>query len=103
MWAIVEARSNTWRRNVLQNDLAKSLAMADEVVVADVFKSDAIPEAERLDLGSLAAQIQRHGRRARMVPEVDGMVQLIAAGMRRGDVVAILSYGGFGGFYEKLL
>src|SRR5712691_7274872 len=102
LWVILEPRSNTLRRNVLQNDLAKSLAMADEVVVANVFKSDAIPEAERLDLGSLAAQIQGHGRRARIVPEVDGIVQLIAPEMRRGDVVAILSNGGFGGIYEKL-
>src|SRR5256712_110237 len=102
IWSILEPRSNTLRRNVLQNDLAKSLAMADEVVVANVFKSDAIPEAERLDLGSLAAQIQGHGRRARIVPEVDGIVQLIAPEMRRGDVVAILSNGGFGGIYEKL-
>jgi len=102
IWAILEPRSNTLRRNVLQNDLAKSLAVADEVVVANVFKSDAIPEAERLDLCSLAAQIQGHGRRARIVPEVDGIVQLIAPEMRRGDVVAILSNGGFGGIYEKL-
>src|SRR5438132_4958223 len=102
LWVILEPRSNTLRRNVLQNDLAKSLAVADEVVVANVFKSDAIPEAERLDLGSLAAQIQGHGRRARIVPEVDGIVQLIAPEMRRGDVVAILSNGGFGGIYEKL-
>src|SRR5438094_1630974 len=102
IWAILEPRSNTLRRNVLQNDLAKSLAVADEVVVANVFKSDAIPEAERLDLGSLGAQVQEHGRRARLVPEVDGIVQLIAPEMRRGDVVAILSNGGFGGIYEKL-
>jgi len=102
IWAILEPRSNTLRRNVLQNDLAKSLAIADEVVVANVFKSDAIPEAERLDLAALAAQIQAHGRRARIVPEVDGIVQLIAPEMRRGDVVTILSNGGFGGIYEKL-
>src|SRR2546425_4360853 len=102
LWVILEPRSNTLRRNVLQKDLAKSLALADEVVVADVFKSEAIPETERLDLGSLAAQIQGHGRRARIVPEVDGIVQLIAPEMRRGDVVAILSNGGFGGIYEKL-
>jgi UDP-N-acetylmuramate: L-alanyl-gamma-D-glutamyl-meso-diaminopimelate ligase len=102
LWVILEPRSNTLRRNVLQSDLAKSLALADEVVVANVFKSDAIPEPERLDLAALAAQVQKHGRRARIVPEVDGIVQLVAPEMRPGDVVAILSNGGFGGIYEKL-
>ena len=102
LWAILEPRSNTLRRNVLQNDLARSLALADEVVVATVFKSEAIPEAERLDLAAVAAEIQRQGRRARIVPTVDGIVQLVAPEMRAGDVVAILSNGGFGGIYEKL-
>jgi UDP-N-acetylmuramate: L-alanyl-gamma-D-glutamyl-meso-diaminopimelate ligase len=102
LWAILEPRSNTLRRSVLQNELAISLALADEVVVANVFKSDAIPEAERLDLGTLASAIQKHGRRARIVPEVDGIVQLVAPEMRSGDVVTILSNGGFGGIYEKL-
>jgi len=102
LWVILEPRSNTLRRNVLQADLAKSLALADEVVVANAYRSDVIPEAERLDLAVVAAQIQKHGRRARMVPSVDGIVQLVAPEMRSGDVVAILSNGGFGGIYEKL-
>ena len=102
LWAILEPRSNTLRRNVLQKELAKSLALADEIVVANAFKSDAIPEAERLDLAALAAEIQKQTRRARIVPEVDGIVQLVAPEMRPGDVVAILSNGGFGGIYEKL-
>jgi UDP-N-acetylmuramate: L-alanyl-gamma-D-glutamyl-meso-diaminopimelate ligase len=102
LWAVLEPRSNTLRRNLLQSELARSLALADEVVVANVFKSDSIPERERLDLAALAAQIQKHGRRARIVPEVDGIVQLVAPEMRPGDVVAILSNGGFGGIYEKL-
>jgi len=33
---------------------------------------------------------------------VDAIVQLVAPEMRSGDVVAILSNGGFGGIYEKL-
>ena len=102
LWAILEPRSNTLRRNVLQNELAKSLALADEVVVANVFKSEVIPEAERLDLAAVAAEIQKHGRRARIVPTVEGIVQLVAPELRSGDVVAILSNGGFGGIYEKL-
>jgi UDP-N-acetylmuramate: L-alanyl-gamma-D-glutamyl-meso-diaminopimelate ligase len=102
IWTILEPRSNTLRRNVLQNDLAKSLSLADEVVVAGVFKSDSIPEAERLDLAALAMQIQKHGRRARVIADVESIVQMVAPEMRSGDVVAILSNGGFGGIYEKL-
>ena len=102
VWTILEPRSNTLRRNVLQDELAKSLALADEVVVAGVYKSDSIPEAERLDLGALAVQIQKLGRRARVIADVESIVQMVAPEMRSGDVVAILSNGGFGGIYEKL-
>jgi UDP-N-acetylmuramate: L-alanyl-gamma-D-glutamyl-meso-diaminopimelate ligase len=102
LWAILEPRSNTLRRNVLQNDLAKSLALADEAVIAGVFRSEVIAEAERMDVPALVAQIKTLGRRARVIAEVDGIVESVAPEMRTGDVVAILSNGGFGGIYEKL-
>ena len=102
LWAILEPRSNTLRRRVLQSDLARSLALADEVVVAGVFRSDAVPENERLELPALASEIERNGRRARLLADADAIVQTVAPEMRSGDVVAILSNGGFGGIYEKL-
>jgi UDP-N-acetylmuramate: L-alanyl-gamma-D-glutamyl-meso-diaminopimelate ligase len=102
LWVILEPRSNTLRRNVFQNALAESLSLADEIVVAEVFKSEAIPEAERLDLIAVAGDIKKQGRRARIVPTVDAIVQLVAPELCSGDVVAILSNGGFGGIYEKL-
>jgi UDP-N-acetylmuramate: L-alanyl-gamma-D-glutamyl-meso-diaminopimelate ligase len=87
---------------VLQNDLAKSLALADEAVVAGVFRSDVIPEAERMDVSALVSQVQKLGGHARVVADVDTIVQSVAPEMRSGDVIAILSNGGFGGIYEKL-
>ena len=102
LWAILEPRSNTLRRRVLQGDLARSLALADEIIVAGVFRSETVPENERLELPELAADIQKHGSRARLIADADGIVQTIAPEMRSGDVVAILSNGGFGGIYEKL-
>jgi UDP-N-acetylmuramate: L-alanyl-gamma-D-glutamyl-meso-diaminopimelate ligase len=102
LWVILEPRSNTLRRNVLQSELANSLALADEVVIAGVFKSDAIPPAERLDVMAVAAVLQQRGRRARIVSGADGIVQVVAPELRSGDVVAILSNGGFDGIYEKL-
>jgi UDP-N-acetylmuramate: L-alanyl-gamma-D-glutamyl-meso-diaminopimelate ligase len=102
LWAILEPRSNTLRRRVLQADLARSLAVADEIIVAGVFRSEALPENERLELPELAADIQKHGRRARLIANADEIVEKIAPEMRSGDIVAILSNGGFGGIYEKL-
>jgi UDP-N-acetylmuramate: L-alanyl-gamma-D-glutamyl-meso-diaminopimelate ligase len=72
LWAILEPRSNTLRRRVLQSDLARSLAVADEVIVAGVFRSEAVPENERLELPELAADIQKYGRRARLIAERRG-------------------------------
>ena len=102
LWAILEPRSNTLRRRVLQNDLARSLAQADEIVVAGVFRSEAVPENERMQLPELAAEIRNHGKQARLLDDADAIVRTIAPEMRSGDVVAILSNGGFGGIYEKL-
>ena len=56
----------------------------------------------RLELPELAAEIQKNGRRARLLVDADAIVETIASEMHNGDVVAILSNGGFGGIYEKL-
>jgi len=102
LWAILEPRSNTMRRNVLQDALARSLSHADEVVIANIFKSEAIPAGERLDLERLVAQIRKEGPRARILADADSIVSIVAPELAPGDVVAILSNGGFGGIYEKL-
>ena len=102
LWVVLEPRSNTMRRNVLQDALAASLALADEIVLAAIFKLEAIPEAERLDVNRVLSAIQSRGKRVRIFPDADAIVSAIAPELRTGDVVAILSNGGFGGIYEKL-
>ena len=102
LWVVLEPRSNTMRRNVLQDALARSLALADEIVIAAVFKPEAIPEAERLDLHRVVGEIQKRGKPARILADADAIVDAIAPELRPRDVVAILSNGGFGGIYEKL-
>ena len=66
LWAILEPRSNTLRRNVFQNELARSLGVADEIVVANVFKSESIPESRAHGRRPLVADLQKQGRRARL-------------------------------------
>jgi UDP-N-acetylmuramate: L-alanyl-gamma-D-glutamyl-meso-diaminopimelate ligase len=102
LWVVLEPRSNTLRRNILQDALAHSLAQADEVVIAAIFKQEAIPEAERLDLNRVIAEIKKQGKPARILPDADAIVNAIAPELQPTDVVAILSNGGFGRIYEKL-
>jgi UDP-N-acetylmuramate: L-alanyl-gamma-D-glutamyl-meso-diaminopimelate ligase len=102
LWAILEPRSNTLRRKVFEKELAESLANADQVVLAGVFKSDAVPESERLDSGAVVAKLNTRGTAARHLPDADAIVDWIAPELRQGDIVALLSNGGFGSIYEKL-
>lgn len=102
LWAVLEPRSNTLRRNVFQHELAQSLLNADQVVLAGIFKSEAIPEKERLHLDDVLDEMKKAGSIARQFASADEIVAAIAPELRSGDVVAILSNGGFGNIYEKL-
>jgi len=102
LWAILEPRSNTLRRKVFQRELSQSLSLADQVVLAGIFKSEAIPEHERLEPAAVIAALRASGKPARLLDTADMIVESIAPELREGDVVAILSNGGFGGIYDKL-
>jgi UDP-N-acetylmuramate: L-alanyl-gamma-D-glutamyl-meso-diaminopimelate ligase len=102
LWAVFEPRSNTLRRKVLQKDLINSLSMADEIVMASIFRPEAVPENERMTTSSVVNGIKKNGKRARELGDADAIVATISPELQSGDVVAILSNGGFGGIYEKL-
>jgi len=102
LWAIFEPRSNTLRRKVFQNELVESLRTADEVVMATVFKAEGIPADERLESAVIINSLKAAKVPARELTDADAIVAAITSELKRGDVVAILSNGGFGGIYEKL-
>jgi UDP-N-acetylmuramate: L-alanyl-gamma-D-glutamyl-meso-diaminopimelate ligase len=102
LWAVLEPRSNTLRRNVFESELVESLSLADRVVLAGVFKMESIPAEERLHPEAVVEALQAKGRDAVLLQNADSIVEKIAPELRAGDVVAILSNGGFDGIYEKL-
>ena len=99
LWAVFEPRSATACRSIHQDAYASSFAAADRVLLAPLGRSN-VPEAERLDLDRLAHDL---GPRARAMPSVPAIVAEIASGSRRGDCVALLSNGAFGGIHRMLL
>ena len=102
IWAVFEPRSASSCRRVFQDDFAGAFDGADEVVIAAVFRSG-LPESERLSAERLVADLQARGRHARYIPDVDAIVRTIAAEHASGDVVVVMSNGGFGGIHHKLL
>jgi UDP-N-acetylmuramate: L-alanyl-gamma-D-glutamyl-meso-diaminopimelate ligase len=102
LWAVLEPRSNTLRRKVLESDLVASLRLADHVVLAGVYQQQRIPDAERLHPEDVVRAVNAEGERAELLPDADAIVNAIAPRLATGDVVAILSNGGFDGIYEKL-
>jgi UDP-N-acetylmuramate: L-alanyl-gamma-D-glutamyl-meso-diaminopimelate ligase len=102
LWAVLEPRSNTLRRNVFEQALVESLALADRSVLAAVFKSEAIPAGERLHPENVVEALRARGLESAVYADADAIVAAIAPELRPGDVVAILSNGGFGGIYTKL-
>ena len=102
LWAVLEPRSNTLRRNVFERELIDSLALADQIVLAGVFQQGNIPEAERLHPEQIVLALAERGHDAALYAHADDIVDAIAPQLGEGDIVAILSNGGFDGIYEKL-
>ncbi|HLN88192.1 MAG TPA: Mur ligase family protein, partial [Candidatus Limnocylindrales bacterium] len=59
LWAIFEPRSNTSKRNIFEKEFAAALALADQVLVANVFQPEKVPEGERLSVESLVQEANR--------------------------------------------
>ena len=102
LWAVLEPRSNTLRRKVLESDLVESLRVADRVILAGVYQQERIPNAERLHPEDVVNALNAAGTPAELHPGADEIVASLAPQLKEGDVVAILSNGGFEGIYEKL-
>jgi UDP-N-acetylmuramate: L-alanyl-gamma-D-glutamyl-meso-diaminopimelate ligase len=102
LWAVLEPRSNTLRRKVLAGDLIESLRTADHVILAGVYQQQKIREEERLHPDEVIEALNAAGTPAELYPDANAIVREIVPQLAAGDVVAILSNGGFDGIYEKL-
>jgi len=102
IWAVFEPRSASSCRRVFQADFARAFGGADEVVIAGVFRSS-LPEGERLSAEQLVDDLRARKQHARYIPAIDDIVEALVDEHQRGDIVVLMSNGGFGGIHGKLL
>ena len=101
--AVFEPRTHSSRRAVFQDDYTAALKAADRVIIAAVHDAENIPDRDRLDPERLAADLRRQGTDATHIGAVPEIVRDLAGTSSRGDVIAVLSNGAFGGIHELLL
>jgi UDP-N-acetylmuramate: L-alanyl-gamma-D-glutamyl-meso-diaminopimelate ligase len=102
--AVFEPRSWSSRLAVFQEPYAKAFVYADYVIIAGVYNTSKASELGKvLDTGELVGDLEMQGKTAMELPDADSIVEHLAPEMKEGDVVAIMSNGGFGGIHEKIL
>jgi UDP-N-acetylmuramate: L-alanyl-gamma-D-glutamyl-meso-diaminopimelate ligase len=101
--ALFEPRSNTTRRRVLQQELIQALSLADDVLLGEVARASLLSEDQRLHLPTVLEALNQAGCRAAVMADPQEMADKVASSARAGDVIAILSNGGFGGLHQRLL
>ncbi|HEX6188943.1 MAG TPA: UDP-N-acetylmuramate:L-alanyl-gamma-D-glutamyl-meso-diaminopimelate ligase [Pyrinomonadaceae bacterium] len=102
--AVFEPRSRTSCHATFQNLYVDAFAPADYVIVSRVYDAQRAAEMGGvLDIEKLIEDVAATGKPAHAITEVDDIVAQIRKEVRSGDVVAIMSNGGFGGIHEKLL
>jgi UDP-N-acetylmuramate: L-alanyl-gamma-D-glutamyl-meso-diaminopimelate ligase len=102
--AVFEPRSWSSRLAVFQDEYANAFASSDYVVIASVFDSQKVVEkGASLNTAKLIEDISRQSKPAFVLPDANAIIDHLLPQLREGDVVAIMSNGGFGGIHEKLL
>jgi UDP-N-acetylmuramate: L-alanyl-gamma-D-glutamyl-meso-diaminopimelate ligase len=102
IWAVFEPRSASSCRRIFQDDFARAFGPADEVLVAPVFRST-LPAGERLSVPLLVRDLTNAGQSAREPASLDEIIATIVREHRPGDLVVLMSNGGFGGIHQRLL
>ncbi|HXG85447.1 MAG TPA: UDP-N-acetylmuramate:L-alanyl-gamma-D-glutamyl-meso-diaminopimelate ligase, partial [Pyrinomonadaceae bacterium] len=102
--AVFEPRSWSSRLAVFQEFYTKAFAYADYVIIAGVYNTSKASELGKvLDVGELVYDIGLQGKPAMSFPDADSIVEHLTPELREGDVIAIMSNGGFGGIHDKIL
>ncbi|MFQ5543297.1 MAG: UDP-N-acetylmuramate--L-alanine ligase, partial [Nitrospiria bacterium] len=103
LWVVFEPRSATSRRNHFQDAFVSAFQIADQTVLTDIHAPEKILSNLRLNPQKIIADLLSLGKRALFIPSPDQVVNILYPQLQEGDLVCIMSSGGFGGIHKKLL
>lgn len=103
VYSVFEPRSAASRRKVFQDDYAEALSKAQHVLLAMPFNQTSIPEEDRFSSEELQRSLQKQNVTCDLFVSADDIANRLKELAKPGDVILIMSNGGFGGLYGKLL
>lgn len=103
VFSVFEPRSATSRRKVFQQDYVQAFKGSHEVLLAKAFDQSKIVSEDRFSTEELVADLQKSGVTAGTFDSADHIVEALKARAKTGDVILIMSNGGFDGIYTKLM
>lgn len=103
LFGVFEPRSATSRRKVFQKDYVEAFQDCDEVLLAKAFDQSKIDAENRFSSEELVSDLQKSGKSADAYDNVEQIVSELVSKSKSGDLILIMSNGGFDGIYGKLL
>ncbi len=103
IFGVFEPRSWSSRRNVFQEEFAKSFGAADTAIIAPVFEPDRLAQEVRLNPQKLIEQIGSNGTPAHYFQSNEEVIEFVIKSARPGDKLILMSNGAFDGIHEKIL
>ena len=100
---VFEPRSNSSRRNIFQNQYAGSFDEGDVMIIREPAMVEKIPPSERFSAEQLVLDLGKRGLDARCFADTDLLLAHLLSRVERGDVVMIMSNGGFDNLHQRFL
>ncbi|HEU0014532.1 MAG TPA: UDP-N-acetylmuramate:L-alanyl-gamma-D-glutamyl-meso-diaminopimelate ligase [Longimicrobium sp.] len=101
--AVFEPRSYTAQRREFQDAYRDAFAGADRIVLAGLFHPERYTAETAMNPLELVEAWRAAGKPADFIPDPDEIVARLAPELEGGEVVLVMSNGGFGGIHGKLL
>jgi UDP-N-acetylmuramate: L-alanyl-gamma-D-glutamyl-meso-diaminopimelate ligase len=101
--AVFEPRSNSSRRKIFQRQYSLSFDAADRTFIPEPPLMDGIPVDERFSSRQLVFDLNQRGLAASYCETTDRLLEALIQEARSGDVVLIMSNGGFDHLHQRLL
>jgi UDP-N-acetylmuramate: L-alanyl-gamma-D-glutamyl-meso-diaminopimelate ligase len=101
--ACFEPRSATSRRKVFQQSYAESFDSADLVYISKPYDQTQIDPTQQFSTEELLASLKERGKRGKILSTQPGGIKDLSGDLKTGDVVLVMSNGGFDGLLPKLL